>query len=76
MQGFKECGDAKTVALTIRAIAYFHKTVQEFLETVKPFTQEQRVRYSSLLVAEYQQFQNTDSAEKRVQGRKAAEQVE
>ena len=57
MQGFKECGDVKVVSLTIRAIAYFHKTAQSFLTAIKNFTPEQRERYCKLLVAEYQQFQ-------------------
>ncbi len=35
MQGFKVCGDVKVVTLTIRAIAYFHKTVQGFLTAIK-----------------------------------------
>lgn len=57
MQGFKVCGDVKVVTLTIREIAYFHKTVQGFLTAIKNFTPEQRERYCKLLVAEYQQFQ-------------------
>ncbi len=57
MQGFKVCGDVKVVAPTIRAIAYFHKTVQGFLTAIKNFTPEQRERYCKLLVVEYQQFQ-------------------
>lgn len=55
MQG---CGDVKIVALTLRAMAYFHKTVQGFLNSTKGFTPEQRQRYCKLLVVEYQQFQN------------------
>lgn len=57
MQGFKANGDVKVVTLTIRVIAYFHKTVQGFLTATKNFTSEQRERYCKLLVAEYQQFQ-------------------
>lgn len=61
MQGFKECGDVKVVSLTIHAIAYFHATEQEFLTAIKNFTPEQRMRYCKLLVAEYQQFQESPS---------------
>ncbi len=61
MQGFKECGDVKVVTPTILAIAYFHKTVQDFLTAIKNFTPEQRMRYCKLLVAEYQQFQESPS---------------
>ena len=57
MQGFKKCGDVKVVTFTIRAIAYFHKTVQGFLTAIKNFTPEQQERYCKLLVVEYQQFQ-------------------
>lgn len=63
MQGFKECGDVKTVSLIIRAVAYFHKTVHSFLTAIKNFTPEQRARYCKILIVEYQQFQH---AEKRV----------
>jgi hypothetical protein len=57
MQRFKLCGDVKVVMLLIRAITYFHKTVQGFLTAIKNFTPEQRERYCKLLIAEYQQFQ-------------------
>lgn len=56
MQGFKECGDVKAVMLTINAIAYFHKTVQDFSNAVAHFSSDGKKRYCELLVAEYQQF--------------------
>lgn len=58
MQGFKGGGDVKEVLLTIRAIAYFYKTVESFLLAVKNYTPEQETKYCALLVAEYQQFQS------------------
>lgn len=51
-------GDVKEAVLAIRAIAYFHKTVQGFLNTINNFTPDQTKRYCKLLVAEYKQFQS------------------
>lgn len=56
MKGFKERGEVKEVTLALKAIGYFHKTVQGFLEATKRFTGEQQKRYCKLLVAEYRQF--------------------
>lgn len=57
MNGFKESGDVKEVTVALKAIGYFHKTVQGFLTAIKNFTPEQRERYCKLLVSEYKQFQ-------------------
>lgn len=49
-------GDVKKVCLAIKAIGMFHKTVAEFYERTKNYTDEQKQRYIRLLVAIYKQF--------------------
>lgn len=57
MQELTVCGDIKAVSLILHAIGYFHRTLQEFLDIIRPFTDKQRERYYRLIIAEYQQFQ-------------------
>lgn len=60
MRGIKADGNANEVMLTLKALAYFYKTVNDYIVDTSFLTTEQKVQHCRLLVAEYCQFKGAE----------------